>query len=728
MANIRVDSPVAVYSGLTLTFKSPADCSQVTGLSVYYQQDDQEVKTEFQFADAHGNNVGDLDLFAASAVVKVVLDTAHSRAYVQNADTNAYLEGKFRPLEEHTKNKDNPHGMTASQIGAAPASFGLGRQVTMSTEQTLTNANDGVLTGWYRIEGSTTNGVGGIAIMRVEAYSANNVVQTAYLQNRSDYVTIKRRCCLSGTWKDWEDITPSSFVPTSRTINGKALSENISLSAGDVGARPNTWTPSASDVGAAPAGYGLGEKAGKLLTSAHDLNTVFAGGWYKWTANSIPANVPPNCTYGVMVVNPYSDGVVVQKVYYMGNGKQLTPTIIRQIWGNGIGEWEWENPFMLVGEEYRTTEYHNGNPVYKKMDSGGVVWWSTDKIDWYREAERHGAAPAGFGLGEAQAFYMANIDAIIKPGFYSSGDTVTVCGHQSNRWWMLVKAYGNGAYFVTQELHTFQSGVGYKFERHKINGTWGAWTETTPSVFAPAGYGLGPAKSLTSADDINTLKGNGWYHWHSSSKPANIPTLPGTYYMSHLRVWGNDGGCCCQEIMDMTDSGLRGAKVQRTIYGDTAYDWEWVNPPMVKDVEYRTTERINGKAVYKKNDGTNILYRLDGESTWYPEKMGMKLLWTNASHTSAFGAQSVSVALSGYQWVAIKYKLGHDKNYVKTVFGAVGDTLVMDMITSGDYIGQRKAITSTSKVEFEAATYSANVDNKQQYFIPIAIYGIKGVV
>ena len=39
-------------------------------------------------------------------------------------------------------------------------------------------------------------------------------------------------------------------VPTSRTVNNKALSDNITLSASDVGARSNTWTPSASDVGA----------------------------------------------------------------------------------------------------------------------------------------------------------------------------------------------------------------------------------------------------------------------------------------------------------------------------------------------------------------------------------------------------------------------------------------------------------------------------------------------
>ena len=45
----------------------------------------------------------------------------------------------------------------------------------------------------------------------------------------------------------------SAFVPVSRTINGKTLDTNITLNASDVGARPDTWTPSAADVGAIPA-------------------------------------------------------------------------------------------------------------------------------------------------------------------------------------------------------------------------------------------------------------------------------------------------------------------------------------------------------------------------------------------------------------------------------------------------------------------------------------------
>ena len=50
-------------------------------------------------------------------------------------------------------------------------------------------------------------------------------------------------------------------VPTSRTVNGKALSSNISLTASDVGARANTWTPTASEVGAVPTTRTVNGKA-----------------------------------------------------------------------------------------------------------------------------------------------------------------------------------------------------------------------------------------------------------------------------------------------------------------------------------------------------------------------------------------------------------------------------------------------------------------------------------
>lgn len=90
--NIRVNLNANIADGSEVVFRSPADCSQVTGLVIYHNGG----KTEFAFADAHGNNVGDIDhLFAENAVVKVILDVTASMAFVQNADTNGYIERTF---------------------------------------------------------------------------------------------------------------------------------------------------------------------------------------------------------------------------------------------------------------------------------------------------------------------------------------------------------------------------------------------------------------------------------------------------------------------------------------------------------------------------------------------------------------------------------------------------------------------------------------------------------
>ena len=96
MSKIRIDLAASVINGQTVTFKSPADCSQITGLIIYYPEGNTTTSKNFKFVDAHGVDVGSgtVSLFAANALVKVVLDTDQAKAYVQNADTNAYLEAQ----------------------------------------------------------------------------------------------------------------------------------------------------------------------------------------------------------------------------------------------------------------------------------------------------------------------------------------------------------------------------------------------------------------------------------------------------------------------------------------------------------------------------------------------------------------------------------------------------------------------------------------------------------
>ena len=102
MANIRADVSYTIRDGSQIIFRSPCDCSEVTGLKLYYTSESGTKSfKEFAFADAHGNNVGDIEhLFAEDVVVKVILDVTKAMAYVQNADTNSYLEDRFDDIKK----------------------------------------------------------------------------------------------------------------------------------------------------------------------------------------------------------------------------------------------------------------------------------------------------------------------------------------------------------------------------------------------------------------------------------------------------------------------------------------------------------------------------------------------------------------------------------------------------------------------------------------------------
>lgn len=170
MANIKVTSPVPVYDGQPLTFRSPTDCASIGGLIVHYHDGKVATSKTFQFADAHGNNVGGNDLFAQGVLVKVILDTELNRAYVQNADTNAYLEneldGAYALIRSHKADKDNPHKVTAAQVGAVPTTRtvngkALSSNISLTANDTGSVSKSGdTMTGtlYHKPDGTTAKG------------------------------------------------------------------------------------------------------------------------------------------------------------------------------------------------------------------------------------------------------------------------------------------------------------------------------------------------------------------------------------------------------------------------------------------------------------------------------------------------------------------------------------------------------------------------------------------
>lgn len=98
MASIKVEVGFTIFDGCDIAFKAPCDASAVTNLIVYYPNVSGEIKSQtFTFKDANGNDLANINnLFASGAMVKVILDTINNGVYIVNADTNAYLESKFK--------------------------------------------------------------------------------------------------------------------------------------------------------------------------------------------------------------------------------------------------------------------------------------------------------------------------------------------------------------------------------------------------------------------------------------------------------------------------------------------------------------------------------------------------------------------------------------------------------------------------------------------------------
>lgn len=114
----------------------------------------------------------------------------------------------------------------------------------------------------------------------------------------------------------------------------------------------------------------------------------------------------------------------------------------------------------------------------------------------------------------------------------------------------------------------------------------------TEEYAAPAGFGLGgsPSTNLTTLEELDVVRGSGWYTF------ARIgTTINGVYFNYALVKFDtHSANQAWQELRPMATQTV----LKRAYYNGTWSEWECDNPPMVAGVEYRTTERYNGKPVY----------------------------------------------------------------------------------------------------------------------------------
>lgn len=204
MANIKVALEYPLYDGMPITFNAPCECSAVNGLTVSYRN---ESKC-FIFRDAHGNDLTGIgNLFSTGAYVKAILDITNGFAYLQNADTNAYLEERL--------------------ASKAPAGYGLGYSQTFSAG----NIDDLCAPGWYHASKKMT--IGGVETsywyVHVSSYGDGSVhctqeiypLATGY--DGCKLVHIKK----NGTWGEYEweipPMVPGVEYRTTERCNGKPV-------------------------------------------------------------------------------------------------------------------------------------------------------------------------------------------------------------------------------------------------------------------------------------------------------------------------------------------------------------------------------------------------------------------------------------------------------------------------------------------------------------------------
>lgn len=105
--------------------------------------------------------------------------------------------------------------------------------------------------------GAALIGLGNITVTVNDAADTITITTTATvndtdanLKNRANHTGVQAISTIEDLQTTLDNMTANtnSRVPSTRQVNGKALSTNITLDATDVGARPSTWQPALSDL------------------------------------------------------------------------------------------------------------------------------------------------------------------------------------------------------------------------------------------------------------------------------------------------------------------------------------------------------------------------------------------------------------------------------------------------------------------------------------------------
>ena len=132
------------------------------------------------------------------------------------------------------------------------------------------------------------------------------------------------------------------------------------------------WAMQAKNIAGgniAPAGYGLGEEYLSVVDRSQ-LDSVKRAGWYMFFDVDNRVEGHGSGFVECRGMNAEITGACVQEFYASAHG---IPLLKRYFDGTEWTPWEWENPPMKEGVEYRTTEKYLHRPVYAKIVNFGAL-------------------------------------------------------------------------------------------------------------------------------------------------------------------------------------------------------------------------------------------------------------------------------------------------------------------------------------------------------------------
>ena len=122
------------------------------------------------------------------------------------------------------------------------------------------------------------------------------------------------------------------------------------------------------------------------------------------------------------------------------------------------------------------------------------------------------------------------------------------------------------------------------------------WLPTITEIgAAPSGFGLGEVAGNTlTPSTVYTEQRNGTYEYYDSTAQNLVPGF--SSYRGTVIISGNSRA---RTLTFINNFGFTARRYMRES-GNSYEPWEYVNPPMSVNSEYRTTERYKSKPVYAK--------------------------------------------------------------------------------------------------------------------------------